>query len=119
MSEEGKWSATKVGTPQGAVVLPLLANGYLPYVIDLWVEAWGKKVAKGDVIVVRYTDDRVPRAQRAERAYLGFTSSSTDFSGCEENATPISTPEPSSLDLVMLGAGMLWLGGLRIRRFVV
>jgi RNA-directed DNA polymerase len=35
----------------------LLANVYLHYVFDLWVEAWRKKVAKGDVIVVRCADD--------------------------------------------------------------
>jgi hypothetical protein len=50
---------TNVGTPQGSVVSPLLANAYLHYVFDLWVEAWRKKVAKGDVIVVRYADDLV------------------------------------------------------------
>ena len=50
------------------VASPLLANIYLHYVFDLWAEAWRKKVAQGDVIVVRYADDRVPRAQRAERA---------------------------------------------------
>ena len=33
--------------------------------------------------------------------------------------TGISTPEPSSLGLVILGAGMLWFGGLGIRRFTV
>ena len=49
----------EVGTPQGAVVSPLLANVYLHYVFDLWVEAWRKKMAKGDVIVVRYADDLV------------------------------------------------------------
>jgi hypothetical protein len=54
-----QWSETKVGTPQGAVVSPLLANVYLHYVFDLWVEAWRKKVARGDVIVVRYADDLV------------------------------------------------------------
>jgi group II intron reverse transcriptase/maturase len=59
VSEEGQWSETKVGTPQGAVVSPLLANIYLHYVFDLWVEAWRKKVATGDVIVVRYADDLV------------------------------------------------------------
>ena len=58
-SEDGQWSESKVGTPQGAVVSPLLANVYLHYVFDLWVEAWRKKVAKGDVIVVRYADDLV------------------------------------------------------------
>jgi len=59
VSEDGQWSETKLGTPQGAVVSPLLANVYLHYVFDLWVEAWRKKVAQGDVIVVRYADDLV------------------------------------------------------------
>jgi RNA-directed DNA polymerase len=59
VSEDGEWSETKVGTPQGAVISPLLANVYLHYVFDLWVEAWRKKVAEGDVIVVRYADDLV------------------------------------------------------------
>jgi group II intron reverse transcriptase/maturase len=59
VSEDGQWSETKVGTPLGAVVSPLLANVYLHYVFDLWAEVWRKKVAKGDVIVVRYADDLV------------------------------------------------------------
>ena len=59
VSEDSQWSETKVGTPQGAVVSPLLANIYLHYVFDLWVEVWRKKVAQGDVIVVRYADDLV------------------------------------------------------------
>lgn len=59
VSEDGQWSETTVGTPQGAVVSPLLANVYLHYVFDLWVEAWRKKEATGDVIVVRYADDFV------------------------------------------------------------
>src|ERR1035437_5923227 len=59
VSEEGQWSETKVGTPQGAVISPLLANIYLHYVFDLWVEVWRQKVAQGDVIVVRYADDLV------------------------------------------------------------
>jgi group II intron reverse transcriptase/maturase len=59
VSEDGQWSETKVGTPQGAVVSPLLANVYLHYVFDLWVEVWRRKIATGDVIVVRYADDLV------------------------------------------------------------
>src|SRR6478736_1264507 len=49
VSEDGEWSETKVGTPQGAVVSPLLANVYLHYAFDLWVEAWRKGQATGDL----------------------------------------------------------------------
>jgi group II intron reverse transcriptase/maturase len=59
VSEGGQWSETKQGTPQGAVISPLLANVYLHYVFDLWVDVWRRKAAKGDVIVVRYADDLV------------------------------------------------------------
>src|SRR3954469_265372 len=59
VSEEGKWAKTEVGTPQGAVASPLLANIYLHYVFDLWVKHWRKHYATGDVIVVRYADDIV------------------------------------------------------------
>jgi group II intron reverse transcriptase/maturase len=59
VSEDGQWSESKVGTPQGAVVSPLLANVYLHYVFDLWIEAWRRKVAVGELIAVRYADDLV------------------------------------------------------------
>ncbi len=59
ISEDGQWSETELGTPQGAVVSPLLSNVYLHYIFDLWVDVWRKKVANGDVIVVRYADDLV------------------------------------------------------------
>ena len=59
VSEEGEWKETKVGTPQGAVVSPLLANLYLHHVVDLWVNQWRRKWAQGDMIVVRYADDAV------------------------------------------------------------
>src|SRR5437879_4175695 len=58
VSEDGQWSETKVGTPQGSVASPLLANVYLHDVFDLWVEVWRQKT-KGEVIVVRYADDLV------------------------------------------------------------
>jgi RNA-directed DNA polymerase len=73
VSEGGAWSETKVGTPQGAVISPLLANIYLHYVFDLWLEAWRKKVAKGDVMAIRYADDCAPRAQRAEEGPMCVT----------------------------------------------
>ena len=55
--EEGQWSDTGKGTPQGAIVSPVLANIYLHYVFDLWTKVWRSKRAVGDVIVVRYADD--------------------------------------------------------------
>src|SRR5215471_17024382 len=55
--EEGQWSEAQAGTPQGSVISPLLANVYLHYSFDLWVNAWRKKWAQGEVIVVRYADD--------------------------------------------------------------
>jgi group II intron reverse transcriptase/maturase len=55
--EEGEWSETKTGTPQGAVISPLLANIYLHYAFDLWVNVWRSKWAQGEVVVVRYADD--------------------------------------------------------------
>ena len=55
--EDGQWSETGQGSPQGAPVSPLLANVYLHYVLDLWAEWWRKTQARGDVIVVRFADD--------------------------------------------------------------
>ncbi len=75
VSEDGEWSETTIGTPQGAVISPLLANIYLHYVFDLWVEAWRKKAAQGEVVVVRYADDLVVGFERrtdAERFLLEF-----------------------------------------------
>jgi hypothetical protein len=43
------------------VISPLLANIYLHYVLDLWVDVWRKKCARGEVIVLRYADDSAPR----------------------------------------------------------
>jgi RNA-directed DNA polymerase len=68
VSEDGNWSETKVGTPQGAVVSPLLANIYLHYVFDLWVAAWRKKCARGHVIVIRYVDDTVMGFEHRDEA---------------------------------------------------
>jgi RNA-directed DNA polymerase len=57
--EKGKRTFAEAGSPQGGSASPLLANIYLHYVFDLWVQAWRKKRAHGDVIVVRYADDIV------------------------------------------------------------
>jgi RNA-directed DNA polymerase len=58
VSEAGQWSKSEVGTPQGAVISPVLANLYLHHVLDLWADSW-RKSARGEVIIVRYADDFV------------------------------------------------------------
>jgi hypothetical protein len=54
-------------------ISPILANLYLHYVLDLWAEAWRKKLARGEVMIVRYADDGAPRAQRAEEGPMCVT----------------------------------------------
>jgi group II intron reverse transcriptase/maturase len=57
--DDGEWSVSEKGTPQGAVASPLLANVYLHYVFDLWAQQWRRREATGHVIFVRYADDIV------------------------------------------------------------
>jgi group II intron reverse transcriptase/maturase len=66
--EEGERKDTEMGTPQGSVISPRLANIYLHYVFDLWVDAWRRKCAQGEVIVVRYADDNVLGFQHRDEA---------------------------------------------------
>jgi retron-type reverse transcriptase len=47
VSEDGRWSETKVGTPQGAVASPLIANVYLHYIFDLWADPTGSVSGAG------------------------------------------------------------------------
>ena len=55
--EDGNWSQTVEGAPQGASASPLLANVYLHHVFDLWADWWRRRHAHGDVIIVRFADD--------------------------------------------------------------
>ena len=57
--EDGKRTQNEVGTVQGGSISPLLANIYLHYVFDLWIQQWRKKQAAGDMVVVRFADDFV------------------------------------------------------------
>jgi RNA-directed DNA polymerase len=55
--EDGTCTWPEAGTPQGGSISPLLANIYLHYVLDLWVEAWRGKKTRGEVVIIRYADD--------------------------------------------------------------
>jgi group II intron reverse transcriptase/maturase len=64
--EDGERRRSEMGTVQGGSISPLLANVYLHYVFDLWVQRWRQRQARGDVVVVRFADDCAPRRRREE-----------------------------------------------------
>jgi RNA-directed DNA polymerase len=57
--EQGEWKAVAEGTPQGATISPLLANVYLHYVFDVWIQWWRTRPGRGDVLAIRFADDFV------------------------------------------------------------
>src|SRR5260370_34988684 len=71
--EEGKLTVSEEGTPQGGSASPLLANVYLHYAFDQWSQAWRRKIARGEMIVVRFADDMVVGFQKKAEAerFLG------------------------------------------------
>jgi group II intron reverse transcriptase/maturase len=66
--EDGRRIESQVGTVQGGSISPLLANVYLHYVFDLWIQQWRRKYARGEVIVVRFADDYVTGFQYRDDA---------------------------------------------------
>ena len=67
--EQGKYSRTDKGTPQGGILSPLLANIYLHYVLDIWFEKEEKKKIAGYTEIIRYADDFIIGVQTKEEAY--------------------------------------------------
>ena len=67
ITEDGLVTRSERGTPQGAVISPILANVYLHYVFDLWTHRWRRK-ATGDVIAIRYADDTIVGFQHEHEA---------------------------------------------------
>lgn len=57
--EDGRWTQSEEGVPQGGLISPVLANIYLHYAFDQWADQWRKQKARGDMIIVRYADDLV------------------------------------------------------------
>ena len=67
--ESGEWRETDRGTPQGAGISPLLANVFLHYVLDLWVQQWRRRHTHGRLVIVRYADDFVMGFEKADDAH--------------------------------------------------
>jgi RNA-directed DNA polymerase len=99
--EKGTVSYPEQGTPQGGVISPMLSNIYLHEVLDKWYVEKVQPACRGRSFMVRFADDCVPRAQRAERAQLGATAQpmregpsepayrsrfQTAFGGCEQKS---------------------------------
>jgi group II intron reverse transcriptase/maturase len=55
--EDGTWTLSETGTPQGGSISPLAANLYMHYVFDVWAQRWRRTEAHGDMVIVRYLDD--------------------------------------------------------------
>jgi group II intron reverse transcriptase/maturase len=66
--EDGKFREVREGSPQGAIISPLLSNIFLHYAFDLWVRQWRKRYAHGEMYIVRYADDLVMAFQREQDA---------------------------------------------------
>lgn len=59
LEEDGKVIHPITGTPQGGVISPVLANIYLHYAMDLWIEKVVRRESRGQVVYLRYADDFV------------------------------------------------------------
>jgi group II intron reverse transcriptase/maturase len=68
--EDGTWTRSETGTPQGGSISPLAANLYMHYVFDQWAQKWRRTTARGDVVIVRYLDDFIVGFQDREDAEL-------------------------------------------------
>jgi len=80
--EDGAFSDSEQGTPQGGLVSPALANIYLHYVLDVWFEKRYAKSCRGKASLVRYADDFVAcfhQEEDATRFVRELTSRLADF----------------------------------------
>jgi RNA-directed DNA polymerase len=80
--EDGAFSASEQGTPQGGLVSPTLANIYLHYVLDVWFEKRFAKSCRGKASLVRYADDFVAcfhQEEDAKRFVQELTKRLADF----------------------------------------
>jgi len=100
--EDGVYSESDAGTPQGGLVSPVLANIYLHYVLDLWFEKRFARGCRGHAYLVRYADDFVAcfEDERDAKRFLP---------ALEERLGQFSLQvEPSKTSVLRFGAHALW-----------
>src|SRR5262245_10695075 len=64
--DDGRLLLSETGTGQGQVISPRLANVYLHFVLDEWIEREVKPRLRGKVFLIRYADDGAPRRREEE-----------------------------------------------------
>src|SRR6056297_2875131 len=68
---DGEVEESDMGTPQGGIISPVLANIYLHYSLDLWFERVFRKSCTGYARLIRYADDFVACFQQEADAISG------------------------------------------------
>ncbi len=66
--EDMKFYESDKRTPQGWLISPVLANVYMHYVLDLWLQKGVIPKLKGEAYLIRYADDFVILCQYEEEA---------------------------------------------------
>jgi RNA-directed DNA polymerase len=66
LGEAGDLAQSDSGTPQGAIMSPVLANVYLHYALDEW---FLKNYASKRAVIVRYADDAIFLFEKQNEAY--------------------------------------------------
>ena len=90
--QDGLWNDTGTGSPQGAILSPILANIYLHSVPDLWLDRkWHKRAARGEVRIIRYADDYVIATQCRDDAERFLQDAQAGFEQCGLRLHPEKT----------------------------
>lgn len=66
--EQNHYENISVGTPQGGLISPILANVYLHYLLDIWFEKRMRRQLRGETYLVRYVDDFIIMTEHEEEA---------------------------------------------------
>ncbi len=89
--EDGAFSETDSGTPQGGLVSPVLANIYLHYVLDWWFEGRFAKTCRGQAAIIRYADDFIACFEHQDEAERFLTELEERFAAFSLELEPTKT----------------------------